>query len=145
MKHLPVLNTPARAPALPTAAPHCPHAEMCACQERHRQTRHRQARPHARPSAERCSVLSSSLAGEKGRNMPPPEELLHMLGARFQGRQLQSCMPLFLSSPTTESSGQVIANAVLARRTPFAWILALDSHCHSHSQPHHLHTFRVHV
>ena len=68
-----------------------------------------------------------------------------MLGARFQGRQLQSCTPLFLSSPTTESSGQVIANAVPTRCTRFVQILALYSHWHSHSQPYRLHTFRVHV
>lgn len=140
MKHLPILNTPARAPALRTGAPHCPFAGMYTHQERHRQ-----ARPYACPSAERRSMLSSSLAGEKGRNTPPPEELLHMLGARFHRRQLQSCMPLFLSSPTTESSGQVIANAVPTHCTPFVWILALDSHWLSHNQPHHLHTFRVHV
>jgi len=96
------------------AAPHCPRAEMHACQERHRQ-----ARPHAHPSAERRRVLSSSLAGEKGRNTPPPEELLHMLGARFQGMQLQTCTPLLLSSPITEISRQVVANAVPARCTPF--------------------------
>lgn len=115
MKHLPILNTPGRAPALRRAAPRCPRAEMHTYPERHRQ-----ARLHARLSAERHSVLSSSLAGEKGRNTPPPEELLHVLGARFQGRQSQGCMPLFLSSPTTKSSGTVIANAVPARHTPLS-------------------------
>lgn len=89
-----------------------------------------------------CSAL---LSPRKGRNTPPPEELLRTLGAGFQPRQLESCTPLFLSSPTTESSGQVVTDAVPARRTPFVRILALDSHRHSYSQPHRLHTFGVRV
>lgn len=89
-----------------------------------------------------CSVLLSLLESERRIGA---EELLHMLGARFQRNQLQSHKSPFLSSPTTDSTGLLIANAVLICRTPFVWILGLDSHWHSHSQPHYLQIFRVHV
>lgn len=139
MKHLRILHTAARASALCLAAPHCPCAEGHACQEQHWH-----GHMHG-PLAERCGVLSSPFTAGKGRITPLPEELLHMLGARFQGNQLQSHKFPFLSSPTTDSTGLLIANAVLICRTPFVWILGLDSHWHSHSQPHYLQIFRVHV
>lgn len=50
-----------------------------------------------------------------------------MVGARFQGRQLQSCVFRFLSLPTTESSKQVIVNSVPTHHRPFVQVLALDS------------------
>lgn len=134
MKRLPILNTPARAAALCAAAPQCPRAEMHTCRER-------RCPMHAPPQGYTgCSVL----AGEKRRNVSLKEELLHMLRARVHRRQLQSCKSLFFS-PATKSSGQAIANAVPTGSTPFLWILALFSHWHSHSQPHHLYTFRVYV
>lgn len=80
------------------------------------------------PLWQRHEVLGSLTAG-RGRIKPLPEELLHILGGRFQGNHLQSHKYPFLSCPTTDSTRLLIASADC--RTPFVWILGLDSHWHS--------------
>lgn len=116
MKHLRILHTAARASALCLAAPHCPCAEGHACQEQHWH-----GHMHG-PLAERCGVLSSPLTAGKGRITPLPEELLHMLGARFQGNQLQSHKFPFLSSPTTDWLQMLSSSAEHPLSGSWVWI-----------------------
>lgn len=104
-------------PVLCLAAPHRPSAEVHACQEQHW---------HSCMHTPLAETLGSLTAG---RIKPLPEELLHILGGRFQGNHLQSHKYPFLSCPTTDSTRLLIASADC--RTPFVWILGLNSHWHS--------------
>lgn len=131
MKHLPIPHTPARALALGAAALRCPRAATHASR-----ARHGLAWPHARPFTGRRRVLSSSLAAEGEEHASSSGITAHL------GSELHAPVPFLSHHRELWAGGR---RCCPRSRTPFVRILALDSHRHSYSQPHRLHTVRVRV